>query len=805
MVDIVDIALDTLTDFTDFEKLACEVLHNTGFQDIKPLGGVADSGQDAVVERFYFRKKKRTRIVFQITTQETIDSKLRQTIERLEKCGIEYTELHLVTSRNLTTARQTKLTAIARELDVSLTITERKKLSLELSDYNNGIFHRHFPDPEKQLEIVKAARQHEPLSQERLLHMAMAFTSLPEAEQARRRVLRELVLALLVSTDSDTTSPRNLTEIHNRLLPTADSLQPEQIASVLDHWVREGLVKKTRSGYYSSTPDGIKRAATAEMLWQQHSIALASDLADSVEEAIGNELNSADRSLVERNGSEAITQMFRLFGLELSSQLLGDSTARGAQVGSHESIVATAGRGLVAPLGKVLIAALGELLAKPSDEQAASLNALALGYLGASLVQVDPAVRELQMTRIREKTFVLDTDFLLDCIVSHQPRQRASKALVRGLTAMGARVIVPSVCISEAAAHASISQRTVAYFGESMFALSASQAVERINNMFARGWYFRVQQGGTVLFESYLQNYLEEGDPYNFMASVVKTELPEEVEIGDVTELLGVEHNEETVLSLATQLVFSLNQSKKNVYRTPEEVEALARTDAQLYAATATAGSSSTRSRGTVLGRRCYLITSSTRFMRAADRAFNSPDEVSARPDTLTGLMQLVGQSDVTPREFMALFDNPLLQASVANAWPDIEELLKAGLSLKDKNQARLAWDLEDGLHQRIAAVTASEATADDLETEDAKRAVDKPILQLLDEARGRNYKPIPYAEALISEVKPLRSANARLTEELDVLGQRFVVLQSEIDQFGRRRQRYLRRVAQGQRKPNRR
>ena len=130
MVDIVNIALDTLTDFTDFEKLACEVLHNTGFQDIKPLGGVADSGQDAVVERFYFRKKKWTRIVFQITTQETIDSKLRQTIERLEKCGIEYTELHLVTSRNLTTARQTKLTAIARELDVTLTITERKNSRL---------------------------------------------------------------------------------------------------------------------------------------------------------------------------------------------------------------------------------------------------------------------------------------------------------------------------------------------------------------------------------------------------------------------------------------------------------------------------------------------------------------------------------------------------------------------------------------------------------------------------------------------------------------------------------------------------
>ena len=793
MVDIVDIALDALTDFADFEKLACEVLHNIGFNDIQPLGGVADSGQDAVVERFYYRKSKRTRIVFQITTQETIESKLRQTIERLEECDIEYTELHLVTSRNLTAARQTRLTGIARELDVPLTITERKKLSLELSDYSNGIFHRHFPDPEKQLKIFEAARQPEPLSQERLLHRAMTFTSLPETEQARRRVLRELILALLISVDSDTITPRNLIEIHDRLLPAADSLEPDQIASVLDHWVREGLVEEPRPGHYSPTLGGTTRAAAAEMFWQQHGLALALDIADSVEEAIGKELNSTDRRLVERNGSEVITQVFRLFGLELSSQLLGNTMARGPQVGSHESIVATAGRDLVAPLGEVLTAALGELLAKPSDEQADSLNALALGYLGASLVQLDPAVRELQRTRIREKIFILDTDFLLDCIVSHQPRQRASKDLVRSLTAMGAKVIVPSVCISEAAAHASISQRTVDYFGESIFALSASQAAERINNMFARGWYFRVQQGGPVLFESYLQNYLEPRDPYGFMASVVKAELPEEVEIGDVADLLEVEHDEDTVSILAIHLVFFLNQSKKSVYRTPEEVEALARTDAQLYVAAAAAGSSSTLSAGRVLGRRCYLITSSTRFIRAVDRAFNSPDEVSARPDTLTGLMQLVGQSDVTPKQFMALFDNPLLQASVANSWPDIEELLSAGLSLKDKNQARLTWDLEDGLHQRIAAVTASEARADD-----------KPVLQLLDEARRRDYKPSPYAEALFSEVKPLRADNTRLTEELDDLGQRFDALQSEIERFGRRRQRYLQRVAKGQRQPKR-
>ena len=803
MPDIVEIALDTITDFLDFEKLACEVLHQRGFPDIQPLGGVADSGQDAVVERFYIREGKRIRLVFQVTTQETIESKLKDTITRLDEAEVEYTGLCLVTSRELTTARQQKLVQTANESDVLLTIIERKTIALVLSDFVNGVFHRHFPDPEKQLDIARAARKTESIDQERLLNMAMAFTGIVEADRARRSVLRELTLVLLVSTTPPPASARELVDMHRKLLPSADGLQVDQVDTALNYWVQQGLVTRKTAGRFAPTEAAIERSEVAAMHWARHGSALASDIVDSVEEAVGRELDSTIRGLVERNAVDAVSDLFRLFGLEMTSQLLGDQSRRQAQVGSHEALNTTIRRNLPEGIGEVVAASLGDILAAPNDEQANILSALALGYMGASLVQVDPAVRELQVTRIRNKAFVIDTDFLLDCIVSHQPRQSGSIALVRKLTEMGAKVLVPDVCISEAADHASIARRTVDYFGDSIFGLSERHAAERINNMFARGWYFRCLQEGRVPFAEYHLNYYESTGPHEFMTEVVRSVLPEDVEVGEIAELLRVDVDYEAVEELTAVLATLLAQSRKSQYRTPEEVDALARTDARLYMAAAAAASPTAQAGRRALGRGCYLITSSTRFIRATGQAFGQADEVSARPETLTGLMRLVGQSDVTARDFVALFDNPLLQASVANAWPDLEDLLSAGISLRNKSQARLTWDLEDGLHQRIAAVKATEETADQLETDDARRAVDKSVLELLEDSRDRGYGPMDHAGALLRAVEPLRAENARLTEELDALGERFATLESEIDFFGRRRQRYLRSVARGQRKPN--
>ena len=801
MVDIVEIALNTITDFTDFEKLACEVLQQKGYFDIQRLGGMADAGQDAVEERYYYQKRKRTRTVFQITTQETIESKLKNTVDRLEKAEIDFTSLCLVTSREITTARIQKLQDIAHELDVSLTVMERKALSLVLSRFENGLFNRHFPNPATQLKIARAAADQDTMDHERLLRMAMAFTGVPEAERARQSVIRELALALLVSAGSAPITSHDLVIKHRELLPSADALHIEQINKALNYWIPEGLVKR-RNNLFQPTEDAFKRASVVEMHWDRHRVALATDVVDSVENTIDGELDTTIRRIVERNTAEVISDLFRTFGLEVTIQLLGKQNYQHAHVQGHELLNSNLRKDLPKPIGELTAACLGDILSSPNDEQAEALSAIAYGYIGASLVQVDPAVRELQVTRIRKKTFVIDTDFLLDCIVSHQPRQKASITLVQNLTAMGARVVVPTVCIAEVADHASIAQKTVTYFGQSIFGLSAQHAIERINNKFAQGWYFRCMQGGKILFEEYLRNYYESSAPHAFMEEVVRSELSDEVEIGDVGDLLEVDIDYDAVDKLARVLTDFLERSKKSQYRTLDEDYSLAQTDARLYVAVTNATQMLASTENRALGKGCYLITSSTRFVRAVRRAFSKEDEVSARPETLAGLLSVVGKSNVTARDFVALFHNPFLQTSVANAWPDLEDLLKTGISLSGMGQARLTWDLENGLHQRIAVFRAVEEDAELLGTEEARQAADKSVIELLEESRNRGYNPMDHTDALLRAVEPVHAENARLSEELDLLTDRFSSLETEINYFGKRRQRYLRSVGRGDQKP---
>ena len=118
--------------------------------------------------------------------------------------------------------------------------------------------------------------------------------------------------------------------------------------------------------------------------------------------------------------------------------------------------------------------------------------------------------------------------------------------------------------------------------------------------------------------------------------------------------------------------------------------------------------------RGRALGGSCYLVTASLRFIRAAERALGQPDQVSARPNTLAALLQLVGKGRMPAKDFVALFDNPLLQYVVSLCRQDVEELLEAGLSARGMSLARLIWDLDSGLHAKIAAVLSSEKKGDE-------------------------------------------------------------------------------------------
>jgi len=120
-LDIVEIALDSMTDAFGFEKLAAEVMRDKAYHDIKPLGVGGDLGQDAVQDRFYHREG-RVRTVFQFTLEDYIAGKLRETVKKLEQNKIQFAELVIVTSVRLSPeggSWGTSMRSVPRYFDMS--------------------------------------------------------------------------------------------------------------------------------------------------------------------------------------------------------------------------------------------------------------------------------------------------------------------------------------------------------------------------------------------------------------------------------------------------------------------------------------------------------------------------------------------------------------------------------------------------------------------------------------------------------------------------------------------------------------
>jgi hypothetical protein len=192
--------------------------------------------------------------------------------------------------------------------------------------------------------------------------------------------------------------------------------------------------------------------------------AMVSDILQRVVELNGSSLTDVTIRLANRNIRAAMLTLFRFYGIDLASQYDKSGTLAVSPEPGVE-VFTTLGRQLDPKTTTALGNVLADMLAKPTDEQAKVISHWCRAYLGLRIMNADPTAVEFQKTRLKSKMFVLDTDFLLDCIVAELPSSDSDLALVKKLLAADCRVIVPLSAIKEAVVHADISSRTYKYFG----------------------------------------------------------------------------------------------------------------------------------------------------------------------------------------------------------------------------------------------------------------------------------------------------------------------------------------------------
>ena len=238
-----------------------------------------------------------------------------------------------------------------------------------------------------------------------------------------------------------------------------------------------------------------------------------------------------------------------------------------------------------------------------------------------------------------------------------------------------------------------------------------------------------------------------------------------------------------------------LNMGKKSQYRTMSQTKELADADARLFLTALYLNGNGKDSSDHILGGQCYLITNSSLYLRSAKR-IGLLDVVTTHPKQLMSLLDLVSGIKITASEFASLFENPLLIYAVSQTWEDVETLLDSGIDLLDKSLSRLKWDIDQELHHRIVALKAADKKAESTGEKSAAAAGDSEYTKLMELAGSRGYKAIPAIDSLIRDLVKVQRDSKAKAEALEQLSSNYEELEKAISHFGKRRQKYLRRMA---------
>lgn len=713
--DIVDVALDGVTDYLGFERIALEVLEQQGVTDLVPLGGRADGGRDGVREQRFSRTHERAVTVVQVTTQLDSVAKVSDTITRLDEERIPFNNLTFVTSREVSGKDYDQIMAMCNRRGIGCTIVDRKVLHSTLSRYDNGTFHRVFPNFEQQFKELIAARREETPPREALLRTAVAFFASHEGAAARTAVVRNLTLLLLLHSGKEEASGADLATLQRELLPNAVAIPGDQLDAALGWLAEHGMAERVTSGAFRPTVAAQERMVASEAAAERLATRLGEAVVRSVRESARVPVSDQDAIRIARNAANGVRQFLRFYGLEAVNQIVGRAGTPTSGFVAGDAVDKALAADLGAPLAAATRAAVAELLSNPSNEEAESLRSLALGYLGACLIQTDPAVRELQATKLRTKSFILDTDFLLDCVCASRPEQRASLGLVHALASAGATLIVADECIEEVISHSDSSLGAFSALRERLISLPEAYVRENVGNVFVQGYYYSIKSGFRGTFARYMRNYKDSDNPRRFARSLILDTLGNDLKLGPVAELLECRPDRTKVASAEAVFYEMSKNAKGAAFRSDENSYKLATVDAQLYCCISDYCSRSAKSESNeALYANAYVVGSSRRFAKAAV-SLGDADHFSVSPTALQGVLMLLGLTDpVEPKDFVSLFENRFLQEAVSESWTDVQALVDLGIDLSGVSVTRLTLDFEDGLHRSLTAYSSIVERADE-------------------------------------------------------------------------------------------
>lgn len=252
-MDRIELALSRYTDYFKFEQLCIEVMSYYGFPRIKKIGGHKDDGVDAIESNSYYDETHEKR-VFQFTMQKETKSKITDTEKKLERNGVEYDELIIVTSQAVNNIDG---------LMKSFRLKNQKSLQIfDLSAFvtvvgsHQDLLQRYFPDLNSQIQKDFLNDDYFSDSGEDQLSISMIKSTLlfslsPDLKtnQQRKDLFDKSVLSVISSVDKGYDITEIMDVFHKKF---GKILVDSQVKAALERLLAKGLITKDEEKYKAS-------------------------------------------------------------------------------------------------------------------------------------------------------------------------------------------------------------------------------------------------------------------------------------------------------------------------------------------------------------------------------------------------------------------------------------------------------------------------------------------------------------------------------------------------------------------------
>lgn len=781
MSNIINIALDHYTDFKKFEELATTILDDDGYSGIIAVGGIGDDGVDAEENKYFKDSSEKT--IFQYSLDKSPKQKILNTIEKLNSNGIEFNNLVYVTPVQINNVGEIKADIRKKYNNAfSIEIIERTTIISRLQKNNDKLFNRYFPDIKTQLaSLIESETYFNGSSkdsfQSSLLKCSLLFTFNPEAQTTRKDMFDKLILSVVVSQKEV-----SISEIRSFLKKKYSRDIPEiQIKTSLERLKKNKMVSE-KDKKFSTTTKTTEVIEGNVLGINKETEALIEEIVDKVKKSTYMSIDKAALSKIKSNIKESLSAYFRLHGLDCVS---GNKIAS-TNIDTDEDIIKiTKANGLPSEIGDLLVYAIGDTLKNPTEKQADILFKWAKAFIGLQILNLDPTLKDFQKTTFTQKTFIVDTDVLLNCIVKEISLNKTYVLLIKELKSYGCKLIIPEEVITEVLKHGD-AQSNYNYIKNAFDSVDENIVSEQIHNVFVKGYYTGIIENTipkTTSFKKYISNYIDDISPRSFIIEVINHYFSNTFQITDLSDISKRNIDNDQIERLTKRINSITIQTFKAKWRTEEENLDISRNDARMYLTTYHLNHINESTNNTILPHNYYLLTNSTRAARCGLKE-GLKTSVSVKPEILVSLFEQLGCFETSPKEFLNIFENPYLAEITSACWDNIKLLIDSGIDLNGKNPVRLKYDLNDTIHEFLTAEDSG--SIDDIEENENEI---KDFNQFVEKVKSKGYKFSKDIETFLKEYKTLKDDLQKQKELNETMNEKIAI-------FGKRKQNYLKKLA---------